>query len=311
LWLSEVGETRYDDVFIEHNGLLIERSQPRALLAACLCAARTAPIVGLQTRGHRTVTLSGVPEDYILAGRHSRRLEICVSRPAPFVDLQAIRDRHPEFLASTSANTRYQIRRAERQYMALGPLAVRRAGSVDEAHDFLTHLAALHQIYWTGRGRAGSFANPHFQRFHRALIDRGFAMGAIDLLKITAGPTILGYLYNLSFRGQVYAYQSGFDYRLPVQHHKPGLTCHHLAIEKYIAEGYKSYDFLGGADQYQMSLANAMTKLLHSMKMGEARPSAILVNGVRMITKRMVKFGRGRAYRNSRVLPFGAKSKSR
>jgi CelD/BcsL family acetyltransferase involved in cellulose biosynthesis len=211
-------------------------------------------------------------------------MRICASRPAPFVDLQVLRHRRSEFLANTSANTRYQIRRAERQYAALGPLAVQRAGSVDEAHDFLTHLAAFHQVYWRGRGKTGSFANPHFERFHRTLIERGFAMGAIDLLKITTGTTVLGYLYNLAFRGHVYAYQSGFNYRLPVRHQKPGLTCHHLAIERYLAEGFERYDLLGGADQYKMSLANAVVEL-HWIEMGEGSPSEVLVEGFRSITE--------------------------
>src|SRR5258707_7664875 len=127
-------------------------------------------------------------------------MRLYASRPAPFVDLEALRCLGRDFLATTSGNTRYQIRRSERRYAALGPLAIQRARSLDEAQDFLTALARLHQSYWTGRGKPGAFANPNFERFHRALIVRAFADGGIDLLKVTAGATILGYLYNLSFR---------------------------------------------------------------------------------------------------------------
>jgi CelD/BcsL family acetyltransferase involved in cellulose biosynthesis len=85
--------------------------------------------------------------------------------------------------------------------------------------------------------------------------------GEVDLLRITAGSSTVGYLYNFIHRGRVYAYQSGFDYAGAGAHEKPGLTCHRLAIEHYLSEGMDSYDFLAGEDRYKASLANTSTDL--------------------------------------------------
>jgi len=70
--------------------------------------------------------------------------------------------------------------------------------------------------------------------------------GEIDLLRIAAGDQTIGFLYNFRFRNRVYAYQSGFDYSVSHPHQKPGLTCHHLAIEMYRRQGLEVYDFLAG-----------------------------------------------------------------
>ncbi|HJU20808.1 MAG TPA: GNAT family N-acetyltransferase [Stellaceae bacterium] len=265
LFLGESGDRRHDDIFIEHNGVLIERGQPPSLLAACLERA-VGGSVGAARR--RRLVISGTGEDHLTAARACGwPLRIRAVQPAPFVDLEALRRSNQAPLDRASGNTRYQIRRARRRYEALGPLVIRRARTCEEAQDFLGELRRLHQAYWTGRGKAGAFANPHFDGFHRTLIRRSFDAGGVDLLKVTAGERVIGYLYNLSYRGHVCAYQSGFDYGLADAQRKPGLVCHLLAIELYLAEGARRYDFLAGADRYKLSLATG-TADLHWFELG-------------------------------------------
>ncbi|MBV8913641.1 MAG: GNAT family N-acetyltransferase, partial [Acetobacteraceae bacterium] len=86
---------------------------------------------------------------------------------------------------------------------------------------------------------------------------RGVPTGEVDLLRVSAGPVLVGYLMNFNYNGEVSAYQSGFNYSVVGQHLKPGLTSHYLAIEAYRAAGASIYDFLAGADRYKLSLANA------------------------------------------------------
>ena len=262
LWLGESGVADLDAVFIEHNGFLLAARPSPSALALCLRAARSGPIGTARAHRRRSLVLSGVPPEYLAAAQAVPgivRLEAV--RAAPFVDLRAVRESGRDFPSGLSANARYQVRRSERRYRACGPLAMRRAGSIAQAHDFLSELIRLHQIYWTGRGRPGAFANPAMLRFHRTLIERAFPRGGIELLEVSAGRSAVGYLYNFKHRDRVYAYQSGFDYALPHPHCKPGLTCHHLAIERHLAEGAAVYDFLGGAHRYKASLANAETTL--------------------------------------------------
>ena len=287
LWLGESGDARRDDIFIEHNGILTERGSPKKVLSACLDVAQNAALGADRPRHQRRIRLSGVDEKHLLAARACHPgVGLCMTRGAPFVELDALRSSGSHSLEIASRNTRYQIRRSERQYAAAGPLAIVRARSDDEAQLFLTELAQLHQAYWVRRGRPGAFANPKFESFHRTLIKRAFAEGCTDLLKVSAGQKIVGYLYNLLFRGRVYAYQSGFDYELSDRHYKPGLTCHHLAIEMYLAEGARCYDFLAGADRYKLSFATEATRL-HWIEIGQTGLPMALANAVRVIRARL------------------------
>lgn len=260
LLLNESGDPAYDAVFVEHNGFLIERDRPERLAADCLRALLRRS--GRLPWPRRGLVLSGIPESYIPAATVGpSHVAVRATQPAPFVDLHALRQTGREYLAALSANTRYQLARSSRRYSELGPLALRRAGSVAEGLAFLDRLAELHQRYWTGRGEPGAFANPVFGRFHRALIERAFPAGGIDLLRVSAGEHVLGYLYNFRYRQTAYAYQSGFDYSLAGAQLKPGLTSHHLAIERYLQEGLDRYDFLAGASRYKQSLATGSTTL--------------------------------------------------
>jgi len=191
---------------------------------------------------------------------------------APWIDLAPLRS-GADLPGGLSANTRYQLRRSERAYAALGPVALERAATPAQAHAFLDELAALHQATWRARGRSGAFTDPFFGRFHHALIDRGLPRGEIDLLRITAGWQVVGLLYNFRYRGRLLAYQSGFDYAGAARHQKPGLTCHLLAARFAAAAGLDRYELLAGEDRYKTSLAESATRL-HWLDVGPSRPFA-------------------------------------
>ena len=260
LYLGESGDGDLDSMFIEHNGPILRRGR-EALLPDLLAVALRAP-GGMAWRGGCRLVLNGVGDAVLLAvaaaGGAVQRLR---TQSAPLVDLAALRRAGRPFLESLSANTRYQLRRSARCYGMAGPVTVRRADSVAEAWEMLDRLAVLHQASWVRRGRQGAFARPAFRRFHRALLARAMPRGEADLLCIAAGSRVIGYLYNFRFRNRVLAYQGGFDYATAGRHEKPGLTCHHLAIEAAMAEGMDCYDFLAGADRYKTSLSCAMVPL--------------------------------------------------
>lgn len=259
LWLGASGIAELDSIFIEHNGVLLARGRAE-LLTACLRTALEQPIAPRQRRRARSLILNGVGEDHVRAAHVLGRLRVHQVRPSPFVDLAVIRAARRSYLDTLSANARYQIRRSMRRYAAEAPLCIRRAETIDEAHAFLDSLAELHQATWTRRGKPGAFASSSFVRFHRELIARALPRQEVDLLRITAGSAVVGYLYNFRFRGMVSAYQSGFAYALADSHRKPGLTCHALAIEMYLGTEVQRYDFLAGSDRYKLTLANAQTK---------------------------------------------------
>ena len=278
LWLHETGHPQRDAVFIEHNGLLIDAEVTAkvgadTLRAACLAAARRSTIP--KSRPGRRLILGGVDAAHLRAAASIATVTRLTTRVAPALDLTELRrdgDRHVDIL---STNTRAQLRRSLRAYAAIGELAIQRASDNAEAHRFLDALGRLHQATWQRRGRAGAFANPQFLRFHHALIDRALPRGEVELSRVTAGQAELGYLYNFHYRDRVSAYQSGFDYTVGDRRAKPGLTCHHLAIEQGLAEGRVCYDFMAGDDRYKRSLSNTASTLHWATAVSRVDPTRL------------------------------------
>jgi CelD/BcsL family acetyltransferase involved in cellulose biosynthesis len=268
LLLHETGHPEWDALFIEHNGVMMETGADAALCAACLAASRHERLAGARAGllGRRVV-LAGVDSAHLAAASATATISRMLTRVAPMLDLAALRRRGQGHLDALSANTRAQLRRSLRRYARLGPLHIERADDAPTAHAFLDALAELHQAAWQHRGRPGAFANPRFARFHHALIDRALPRGEVDLLRVAAGSAVIGYLYNFRYRGRALAYQSGFDYAGADRQQKPGLTCHHLAIERSLGEGCEVYDFLAGNDRYKRSLADGETAL-HWLSLG-------------------------------------------
>jgi len=273
--LAESGERRLDAPFVEHNGPLLAADAGPEVAAALMRAAWGA--------GARRLVLSGVEETLAAAaGGVALRRQ---TRTAPFVDLARVRQAGDP-LAHLSANARGQIRRSLRRFAEAGEVVLTRAGTEAEALAWLDALIVLHQRSWQARGQPGAFADPFMRRFHRALVARALPRGEADLLRLAAGETVLGYLYNLRRDGHVCAYQSGFDPTAADSHRKPGLVAHVLAIGRAAGEGARLYDFLAGEDRYKRSLATGSRDLVWTELV---RPVSLL--GVAARLRRL--FGRG------------------
>lgn len=263
LFLSESGEAQLDAPFIEHNAPLIAADAPARLLPDMMRAAWRCGL----TWGMR---LSGVPPEVAAAagGRCWRRQE----RAAPYVDLDAVRETGGDYLATLSANTRQQIRRSLRAYGARGVVRMERADAVATALEWFAALVRLHGATWRQRGKPGAFAEPVAVAFHQALIARGVARGEVEILRASAGETAFGYLYNLRRGRTVHAYQGGWDLGDATASERPGTVCHLLAIERELAEGGGSYDFLAGESRYKSSLARSFHRLVWEERLGGWMP---------------------------------------
>lgn len=263
LTLHQVGRADMDIITIEHNGLLADRRYTAVATEACV------DFLVRHRRGTgwdwNELHMGGTPAPEglrPLADKAGLLMWYYAYKQSWVVDLQAIRQSGGSYLASLSANTRYQIRRAARLYEKRGPLTATPARDVAEAMRFFEPMKALHQRYWISRGHPGSYAYPFFERFHRALIAECLPKGTVELLCIAAGGVPIGYVYNFVSNGRVCAYHTAFEYDEDPKL-KPGLVSHHLCIERHLQGTAAVYDFLAGGERYKASLAQPGPDMAH------------------------------------------------
>ena len=240
--LNGTGEPEFDCITIEHNGFVGASGQ--SLWPALL---RWFAHGGADTD---ELLLPGVSEGAMVAVPPGVKL-LHKGRMVPGLAC-ALTGLSPQ--NQLSRNSRQQLNRSFRACAALGNLQIEQALSVDVAQQFFSQLKALHIPSWSRRQQPNAFRYPYFETFHRALIDSGVSSGAVRLLRVSAGATILGYLYDFQHAGRVYAYQSGFDdaYRRL----RPGYVSHSLAMKYSHKNGATTYDFLGGDNRLKRTFAN-------------------------------------------------------
>ena len=124
----------------------------------------------------------------------------------------------------------------------------------ESATDYFDELGKLHVKKWGKTNEGSGFENPKFISHHLKFIENNWSH--VDLIKVSAGNHLLGFIYNIIQRDTVYFYCSGINHDVPHKHIKPGYTIHHQLMMHYKNNGYVWYDFLGGEDQYKKSLSS-------------------------------------------------------
>jgi CelD/BcsL family acetyltransferase involved in cellulose biosynthesis len=252
LALHQSGLPEDDAIFVEYNDFLVDRRYAHIARASML------GFVAALKDEWREFRLNGVVpairqcvEEQNLAHRlHGDRL-------CPWIDLVKVTRGRSGYLASLSRNSRQQVQRSLRLYEAEGPVSLATAQDPAEARHMLDELRDLHQESWRQRkGHGGAFASARFERFVEALVAAGVPSGTVQLLRARAGATTIGCLLNFSYRGHVYAYQSGLAYR-DDNRFRPGLVAHALAAVQAREQGFRGYHFMAGEGRYKSSLSNA------------------------------------------------------
>ncbi len=261
LQLHMTGEPGQDVITIEYNGFLVERDWAGKVEPAAIAYLLGGATVDGRRRDE--LHLKNIPvsleQSVCASGFYAREVQ---RKPSWRVDLAAMRAAGRQYLDCLRANTRQQIRRSIRLYEKRGDLDVARARGLSEALSFLDGLKELHQDYWAGRGEPGAFAYPFFERFQKRLIETCLPHGTVELVKVSAGRDVVGYLYNLVYRGHVYAYQTGLRYEGDPRL-KPGLVSHCLCIQRHLDDGAKVYDFMAGEARYKANLGEPGPDMLY------------------------------------------------
>ncbi len=250
LFLHATGNQTFDTIAIEHNGFLVDKSTLSTVIPRLFdhIAAMGSSWDEFYLNGIDEATSAQFPA---FTGLDVKKMGKC----SFFVDLDAVRRADGNYLSLLGQNTRYNIRRSIKEYTKLGPLTLTVAKNTEEAFEYLAGLKRLHQSYWQSRDMPGAFANGFFESFHDKLIRSRFSSGEIQLIRVNAANQTLGYLYNFIHRGQVFNYQSGFNYTICEKKNRPGLVTHSLAIEFNATLGHSTYDLLAGESDYKHALS--------------------------------------------------------
>lgn len=253
LLVSETGRLELDKLTIEHNGFLMEKG-----LEAEVVKRSLEFLTNSESRWDE-LFISGIDKSHAVwyrqaANEINAKLITQIQKSFFYVDVLELKKAGSDYMSSLSANTRYQLRRAIREYEKHGALICSVASTLDQALEYFQQLRQIHQQHWTGKGERGAFASEFANSFHDILIRSRFSTGEIQLIKISAGPKPLGYLYNFVLNGIVSNYQSGFYYENDPKL-KPGSVSHYLAVIHNMQHDVTRYDFLMGEHRYKRSLA--------------------------------------------------------
>jgi CelD/BcsL family acetyltransferase involved in cellulose biosynthesis len=244
LYLNDFGDPAHDIACVEYNDLLLPAGREAELRQAgfaALAALATPPFDAISIRS----CLAEVAHALTATGL-SPLIEGSASCAA--IDLAAVRA-GGSVLALVSANSRQQIRRAMRLYEEQGPLRCQRAETLTEALNWLDALALLHARRWN---RSDLIATPYRQMLEN-LIRVGLADGSVEVVRIQAGTSILGYFVNLIDPGGVRFYLGALAYDTDARL-KPGLVAHALCAQHHADAGQPLYDFLAGEARYKTQL---------------------------------------------------------
>ncbi len=248
LYLHETGIPQFDALMIEYNNFLIARGAPADLVVEILRALQSA------APGWDEIVLGGVSSELISTAQASG-LHVETDRLSPHFGVQLSASERWE--DTLSANQRAQLRQSRAFAERIGPLKLQPAADTRQALEFFDKMASMHTAYWQRRGKPGAFATQFSQRFHHELISCQAPPAQVELLELTAGSQVLGYLYNFQDAGRTYNYQGGFSY-VDDNRHRPGLIAHAMAIEQAARRGMQVYDFLAGDAPYKARLGHPM-----------------------------------------------------
>jgi CelD/BcsL family acetyltransferase involved in cellulose biosynthesis len=239
--INATGAPEFDTVTIEHNGFVTQESNPDRLWSEFLNWFGAQDFDELIVPG----SSASFPQTGFMVDQEKKT----AYRRNDLAELDA-----NGVLPVLSRNARQQISKATRALQDIGDLRISVAANAAEALQYFEAMKALHIRSWSNRKKAHAFRHPYFETFHRCMIESHTKTGGPQMLRISAGERAIGYLYNFFYRGEVFAYQSGFD--IDLNEFKPGYVCHVLAIDHYAKLGAKTYDFLAGTNQLKRSLSN-------------------------------------------------------
>lgn len=269
------GEDEADETCSDYLGLIAEQGREEEV-ASAFAGALTSGVAGdwdelvIPSMSGDAALPAIVRDELARRGLHVSLEERDTS---PYVSLPKTWD---EYLGGLKQSKRGQLRKALRalSQWAGGELPViERVRAPSELAKGQEILLALHRERWAAGSPSlmGVYSSARYRAFQDGVMPRLLALGALDLGWISVRGEPVAAFYNFRHDGRVLHYQSGRKLDVP-DDVRVGVTMHALLIRDAIEGGMREYDFLAGAAQYKMALANCTRPLV---TLRAARPSVV------------------------------------
>ena len=140
--------------------------------------------------------------------------------------------------------TRY-ARRLERRY----EVRIHRCSEESELPKFLEALFVHHQARWEAAGERGSFGSSERRSFYYELSRSLLGQGKLDLWVLELDGRVVAAQFGFRYGERVFQLQEGNDPKHASD--RVGFLLRGHVMKELIAQGVRTYDFLGGAPGYK------------------------------------------------------------
>lgn len=154
-----------------------------------------------------------------------------------------------EYLAGLDKKDRHELRRKLRRLSDGGRVDIE---ALSEPADISAALDDFLRLHGAARSDKAAFMTPQMARFFRRIVAALAQEGLVEMIFLTLNRERVAAV--LCFRGQdeLLLYNSGYDPAYAAL--SVGLLSKALALQRAIDEGYRTFDFLRGAEPYKYDL---------------------------------------------------------
>ena len=256
LTINASGEPAEHTLYIEFNSLMCREEWIESAASALTAYVSRRPWDEFELNGFCPGTV------YELLKRKLSNLESEERwQPCYYVDLAGLRKSGVSYTQALGAGHRQYLRRKMRYYSLAGELRLESASSTSQALAMLGELASLNTRRFKSLARRGLWQSARFTAFHRRFVERAFALGKVQLLRLTAGHELVGIVYNLIHENKIYFYQCGYNYTSN-KRLSPGVVTLAMSIEHALTLGFDEFDFLAGDASYKEWMSTGSRRLV-------------------------------------------------
>ena len=172
-----------------------------------------------------------------------------------------------EYLSRLSSEDQKNLARYARRLEKRHAVAIYRCSEESQLPKCLESLFAHHQARWQAAGERGSFGSAERRTFYFELSRRLLAQGRLDLWVLELDGKVAAVQFGFRYGDRVFQLQEGND---PAHaSDRVGFLLRGHVMKELIAQGVRTYDFLGGALGYK---ANWGAEAGHYLDLRFARP---------------------------------------